>query len=138
MFKFIKKMLDNEIIRYTIAGGTVTLTNAATYFILLFAGVHYTIANITGLVLSKTVGYFLNKFWVYQTKTGSLKKTLLELGRFILARGFTGLVDFFGLIVMVDIFSADEKISKIIMMIIVIVLNYVLGKKAVFIKEDNS
>lgn len=78
----------------------------------------------------------MNKFWVYRTKTGSFKNAMLELGRFILARGFTGVVDFVGLIILVDVFSADEKISKIVIMLLVIVLNYILGKKAVFIKEE--
>lgn len=135
MIKLIKKLLGNEIIRYGIAGGTVTLTNACGYLILLWCGLHYTVANVISLVVSKTVGYFLNKFFVYQTKTESVGETLAELFRFVLARGFTGVVDFVGLVIMVDVFNADEKISKIVVMLLVIVLNYVIGKKAVFKKK---
>ncbi|MCH5248454.1 MAG: GtrA family protein [Lachnospiraceae bacterium] len=136
MIKLIKKALNNEVIRYAISGGMVTLTNAAGYFILLQLGIVYTVANIISLILSKVVGYLLNKFWVYRSKNDNLKQMLLELFRFVLARGFTGLVDFFGLILMVELFGMNERISKIAIMILVIVLNYILGKKAVFIKKE--
>lgn len=138
MTKLIRRFLDNEIIRYAISGGLVTLTNVVGYFLLREIGILYTIANIISLVLSKTVGYLLNKFWVYRSKNDTLFQTFLELLRFILARGFTGLVDFFGLILMVELFGWNDRISKIIIMLLVIVLNYVLGKKAVFVKKDQK
>lgn len=136
MIKWIKKALNSEVIRYAISGGMVTLTNAAGYFILLQLGIVYTVANIISLILSKVVGYLLNKLWVYRSKNDNLKQMLLELFRFVLARGFTGLVDFFGLILMVELFGMNERISKIAIMLLVIVLNYILGKKAVFIKKE--
>ena len=61
---------------------------------------------------------------------------ILELCRFILARGLTGLLDFFGLIALVELCGWNERISKIAIMLLVIVLNYVLGKKAVFVKKE--
>lgn len=136
MNKWIQKALNNEVIRYAITGGMVTLTNAVGYFLLLHLGIVYTVANIISLILSKVVGYLLNKFWVYRSKSENIKQAFMELVRFILARGFTGLVDFFGLMLVVEIFGWDKRISKIIIMLLVIVLNYVLGKKAVFVKQN--
>lgn len=138
MVKLIRKFLDNEIMRFAISGGLVTLTNAVGYFLLREIGLLYTIANIISLVLSKIVGYLLNKFWVYRSKNDNLLQAFLELLRFILARGFTGLVDFFGLILMVELLGWNDRISKIIVMLLVIVLNYVLGKKAVFVKKEKE
>lgn len=136
MIKLIRKALGNEIIRYAITGGLVTLTNTVGYFLLREVGIIYTAANIVSLILSKVVGYLLNKFWVYKSKNDNLRQMLLELFRFILARGFTGLVDFFGLILMVELLGWNDRISKIIIVLLVIVLNYVLGKKAVFVKKE--
>lgn len=132
MIKWVRKALHSEVIRYGISGGMVTVTNAAGYFLLLQAGVFYTTANIISLIMSKVVGYVLNKFWVYHSRNDNFIQALLEMLRFILARGFTGLVDFFGVIVLVEFCGWSERISKIIVMALVIVLNYVLGKKAVF------
>lgn len=134
--KLINKIFSSEFLRYGIAGGCVTLSNAIFYFLFLHVGIVYTFANVISLILSKAVGYFMNKFWVYRSKCASLKDAFFELLRFIGARGFTGLVDFFGVILLVEIFNFGERISKIILMLIVIILNYVLGKKAVFVKKD--
>ena len=134
--EYIKKVFSLEILRYGVAGGCVTLSNALLYFLFLQVGIVYTVANIISLILSKTIGYFMNKFWVYRSKCGSLKEACLELLRFIGARGLTGLIDFTGVIVLVEFFSFGERISKIILMLLVIVLNYILGKKAVFVKKD--
>lgn len=138
MKQLIQRLLRNEIIRYTIAGGVVTLTNAIGYFLLLEYGVLYTTANVISLILSKTVGYFLNKFWVYHSHTASFYRMVLELLRFIIARAFTGLIDFFGVIMLVEFIGMGERVSKIIIMVIVIALNYILGKKAVFKEGDKK
>ncbi len=135
MKKYIEKIFSSEILRYGIAGGCVTLSNALFYFLFLQAGIVYTVANVISLVLSKTVGYLMNKFWVYRSKCASLKDAFFELVRFIGARGFTGLVDFFGVVLLVEICGFGERISKIILMLLVIILNYILGKKAVFVKR---
>lgn len=127
-----------EIFRYGIAGGCVTLSNALSYFLLLHLGIVYTAANVASLILSKTIGYFLNKFWVYKSRCDSVKEAFFELFRFICARGFTGIVDFLGVVILVEVFACDEHISKIILMVLVILLNYVLGKKAVFVKKGEK
>lgn len=136
--KAMKTIFSSEILRYGIAGGCVTLSNALFYFLFLQVGIVYTVANIISLIFSKTVGYFLNKFWVYHSKCVSWKEVFFELLRFIGARGFTGVVDFLGVILLVEIFGCGERISKMILMLLVIVLNYVLGKKAVFIKNGEK
>lgn len=136
--KYMKKIFSMEILRYGIAGGCVTLSNALSYFLLLHLGIVYTAANIVSLILSKTIGYFLNKFWVYQSRCNSLKEAFWELFRFICARGFTGIVDFLGVVFLVEVFACDERISKIILMALVIILNYILGKKAVFVKKGGK
>lgn len=134
--EWISKIFSLEILRYGVAGICVTLSNAFAYFLLLHIGIVYTAANILSLILSKTVGYFMNKFWVYRSRCVSFKEAFYELLRFTGARGFTGLVDFLGVILLVEVFDFGERISKIILMFLVIILNYILGKKAVFVKKD--
>lgn len=130
-----KKVMESEIIRYGVSGGLVTFINMAGYFLLLHMGVFYTAANMISIILSKTAGYFLNKFFVYRSKNESRRQDILEFLRFVLARGFTGMIDFFGVIVLVEYIGAEEYRSKMILMVQVILLNYILGKKAVFKKR---
>ena len=75
---------------------------------------------------------------VYKTKTEGWKETFFELCRFFIARGLTGILDFFGLIFLVEIVGINEAFSKISIMLFIVALNYVLGKRAVFIKGDNE
>ena len=42
------------------------------------------------------------------------------------------LIDFFGLVILVDFFKFSKLPSKILITVLVIVLNYIIGKKHVF------
>lgn len=134
--KFVRQLLNNEVVRYAVSGGMVTLANAACYFLLLETGLVYTAANIISLLFAKTVGYFLNKLWVYHSRCGNWMQAGIELLRYIAARGFTGLLDFFGVVFLVEYVGIGERISKILLMGVVVILNYVLGKKLVFISKS--
>ncbi len=132
------RFFSSEIFRYGIAGGVVTISNYLIFLLLFELGLYYSVANVISLVMSKTIGYLMNKFFVYRSKTEGAAEFFAELLRFVLARGFTGLVDFFGLILLVEVIHLDERVGKWIVMMIVIVLNYVLGKKAVFVKKRGT
>lgn len=128
----VQKLWNNELIRYIIAGGMVAVFNFVIYMLLQWRGITYLIANIYAIVLSKSIGYILNKYFVYKSKINGVVENLKELFRFVLARSFTGIIDYFGVIFMVEELSVNSVIAKSIVIIIVIVLNYVLGKFTVF------
>lgn len=134
----VRAWLSPELLRYCVSGVIVAAVNLLTYHALLWAGVVYAVANITGIVLGKCAGYALNKFWVYQSRTSGVRETLRELLRYIFARGFTGLLDFFGLIFLVEVCGWDEKMSKWIVVGVVLLLNYIFGKKLVFVRKSKS
>ena len=58
--------------------------------------------------------------------------------RFVLARGATGMFDYFGLMVAVELFHFDPVWSKYGIQLIVIILNYVLGKRIVFVRTSKG
>lgn len=124
----VRKLLGHEIIRYGISGVTIAAINYFVYFILQVIGMKYNIANIFGLVISKTAGFFLNKYFVYRAVDSTKKQTAFEAVKFVGARGFTGLVDYFGVILLVEVFSVGSMPAKLITMIAVVILNYILGK----------
>ncbi len=130
--KIIKKIFTKEIMMYAIFGGITTLLNIALYWILLNCNIDYRIVNIIVLITVKTVAYILNKNFVFKSKTNNLIELFKEMLRFIFSRGFTMLIDYFGLIFMVEILMFNSFYSKIFLSIVVIILNYILGKKAVF------
>lgn len=131
-------LFGSELFRYGIGGGSVTAVNFLLYTVLVAAGMRYTAANLIALAASKTWGYFINKFYVFRSHTSGWKETAAEVLRFVLARGFTGVVDYFGVVLLVEGLRADELISKYAVMFLIILLNYVLGKKAVFVKKEKT
>ena len=117
---------------YGIFGVLTSLLNIALFKILLILSVEYKIANFFTLIVVKLVAYICNKNFVFQSKTGDWIELAKEFGRFIIARGTTMLIDYFGLIALVEICGFDKIISKIFLTVLVIVINYFVGKKHVF------
>ena len=130
--KILNKFNYREGITYILVGLTTTAVNLIIYQGLLFFNVDYKIANIFAVILCKVYGYFANKLIVFKSRCDNWKELLKELVRFILARGFTGVVDYFGLIFVVEVCNCDKVISKYAISVLVIVLNYIRGKKMVF------
>lgn len=121
-----------ELLRYIVAGATTTLINLAVYRIFLITGLDYRWANLTALILSKTYGYIVNKLFVFCSHCGSKRQLLIEIGSFISARGFTGLIDYFGLIAMVELLGMNKVYAKYFMQAVVIIFNYISGKFWIF------
>ena len=132
----IHKVLSKEIIRYGISGVLIALVNLGVYTGFVSLGMRYEIANIIALVLSRVAGFALNKYFVFRsTQQGRFWR---EFWGFMAARGLSGLVDYFGVILLVGQFHVDEVLSKGFVMLFVIVLNYFLGKFLVFQRKESA
>lgn len=123
-----------EVTRYLFWGVVTVLVNYFSY-LLLEQFLAYQIANLISIIFTKVFAYCTNKKFVFQTKT-NFKEQVLEVFRYILSRGFTGVVDFFGLILLVDILLVNDKFGKMIMIVITTILNYFCGKIFVFKKVN--
>ncbi len=134
--KIIKKIIDKvftrEIIMYGICGGITTVSNIALYWLLLRIGIDYKISNIISIIFAIIFAYLLNKFLVFKSKTDNASKLSKEVLKFALSRGFTMLLDYFGLVFMVEVLALNNFYSKIFITMVVIILNYILGKNIVF------
>ena len=136
--KFKDKEQLKELIWYGISGVTTTLVNVGLFYVLQKAGMQYNIANLIASVSAKLYAFVTNKYLVFRTKSTSFKDACLEFFKFFIARGFTGVVDFVGVWFMVSVLSIDRMISKYVIQVVVIILNYVLGKLFVFIKKEEK
>lgn len=136
--KIMKKLLNRETILYGIFGVLTFLVGIIIYQGLLVLNVDYKIANIFSLVLGKLFAYVMNKLIVFKCKNDSFWDFCKEFVRFVIARGLTALIDYFGVIVAVECFGWNKVVSKYFFMILVIILNYVFGKKVVFKSSKND
>lgn len=132
--KLYKYLLTKETLLYIIFGIGTTAVNILVFQSFIYIGYKYTISNVIAIIIAKLFAYITNKTIVFKTKTDSLAEFIKEFVRFFIARGFTGIIDFLGVIFLVDILGCKAIISKYFIQIIIIVLNYILSKSKVFIK----
>lgn len=130
--ELIKK--HKEFINYGFWGGVTTLLHIALFWILTKLGIKYYIANIITLITIKTLCYFVNKIFVFKSKCKTTIELLKEIFKYIFSRLFTMVIDYFGLILLVEVFKINEMIGKIIVLILVVIINYFLCKKYVYKK----
>lgn len=139
ILKIMKKVLSREFISYAVFGVLTTIANIF-IFKLLFEqlGMAYGIANIIAVLTAKVLAYITNKLFVFRHRCANAKELLLEIVKYVFARGFTGLIDIFGMFFAVELLHADEMLTKYVIQVIVIILNYILGKKIVFRSADTT
>ena len=133
----IKELLIKyeEVIRYLIIGVLTTIVSLATYYILTFTildpkvSIQLQITNIISWIVSVTFAYFTNRKYVFKLKE---KKNIKEASKFYLSRLSTLLLDMLLMQIFVIRLKFNDKIIKLIVQFVVIVLNYILSKFLVF------
>ena len=127
-----KKLINRETILYGIVGVGTSILNVVMFQALVKFCIEYKISNIITLIVVKVTAYICNKNIVFRSHADTFIGLAKEIGRFIVARGATMLIDYFGLIILVEVIHVSKLFGKIFVTVLVIVLNYVIGKKHVF------
>lgn len=128
---FLKKIVNRETVLYGVVGIGTSFLNIILFQILSLK-LDYRYANFITLIAVKLAAYICNKNIVFQSHTADFKGLAAEFIRFIIARGATMLIDYFGLILMVEFWELQKLPSKCFVTVLVIVINYFIGKKHVF------
>jgi putative flippase GtrA len=128
----IEKLFNRETFLYAVFGALTSLLNVVMFALLLKTGMDYRLDNVITLVTVKIAAYICNKNFVFRSHCADFAALLGEIFRFIVARGATMLIDYFGLILLVELLHMPKIPSKGFVTVLVIVLNYVIGKAAVF------
>ena len=121
--------LEKELFWYVVFGILTTVVNIVVYFIFSRLGVNYLISNILAWFLSVLFAYVTNRRWVFESKSSNVLK---ECGLFFSGRIFSGIIDTGLMYLFIDILSIGDVVSKIVIQVIVVVLNYVISKWVVF------
>lgn len=135
----MKKIIDlykkyEEIINYLIVGGMTTLVSIGVYALCTKCfHINYMIANVVSWIISVLFAYITNRIFVFKSKSENI---ILEVYQFFKYRIFSFLIEIFLMYVFVELISIDDMISKVVVQIIVIILNYVFSKLFVFKMES--
>lgn len=122
--------IDRELVLYVVFGAFTFFVNIIVYFLFenVF-GVNYLISNIIAWFFSVLFAYITNRIWVFESKSPDILK---EMSLFFGGRIFSGVVDTVLMYLFIDVMMIGDDISKIVVQIIVIVLNYIFSKLIVF------
>ena len=114
-------------------GILTTIVNIVSFFLFnkLF---NYKLSNIIAFILAIVFAYITNKKYVFESKKEEKTEIIKEFIFFIGSRLFTFVLDMLLMVLFIEGLFVNVLISKVLVNVVVIILNYILSKKLVFKK----
>lgn len=135
-----KKILDlykkyEEIINYIIVGGMTTIISILSYYlirIILSANtdLNIQISTVLSWIFAVTFAYFANRIFVFKSNNSKSKESI----KFVTSRIMSLLIEMFVMFLLTGILKINDKIAKILVQFIIVILNYLFSKIFVFKK----
>lgn len=132
MKALIKKLYENDVVRYVFFGGCTTLVNLVSFFLFRKLGIPLNPANIASIILAILFAYIVNSKYVFQDKCETLKAHIRPFCKFISARLVSMAVEVGGVWLLVELLHMNEMAGKLFTQVIVLVMNYIFSKFFVF------
>ncbi|MBR5314141.1 MAG: GtrA family protein [Clostridia bacterium] len=133
----IKKLTQDarirEIVVYTIFGVLATAVDFGSYIVmtrLLNLDEHF--SNILAQFLAIIFAFFTNKIFVFNDKVFQWKTLSVQLGKFVSLRLITLALNSILFSFLVEKFHTNDIISKIVVAVVVVILNYIFSKLIIF------
>lgn len=125
-----------ELIVYVIFGGLTTVIDFGTYTVLskLF-DVNDSVSNLISWFAAVIFAYITNKLFVFKSQGKGIGRLIYEFGTFFAARALTGIVYTGGFAIMTGVWEVNDYLSKIILSVFNIVVNYIFSKLVTFRKS---
>lgn len=132
MKNFSGRLLESEMIRYLISGGMTTGVNLFMFTVLSYVGISVNTANLLSIATAVIFAFFVNRCFVFEIRDRSGRRMASEFIRFAGMRMGTLAIEFFGVYFLNSMLGIFGFISKCLVQILIIVINYVISKFVVF------
>ena len=124
-----------EIINYIVVGGITTVISILSYFLIRTilksdTSLNVQISTVFSWIVAVTFAYFANRIFVF--KSNNSKK--IESVKFITSRIMSLLIEMLVMLILTAVLKINDKIAKILVQFIIVVLNYLFSKIFVFKK----
>lgn len=122
--KLIK--LISQFIKFGLVGVSNTLISLGIYYLMVWLGAHYLVANIVGFIVSVMNSFFWNSKFVFTEKKENsklrsfIKMTCSYGSTFILSNGL--------MILFIDVIGLSKYIAPILCLFVTIPINFILNK----------
>ena len=133
-----KKYIKKEVLLYVIFGILTTLVNLVSFYIMAdVLNWEENISNIIAVILAILVAYITNKNMVFHSNATTIKERITQFLKFIAGRAFTMIIEFAGGFLLFKL-PIPNIISKAILTVIVIILNFFISKFFTFKKINKK
>jgi len=129
------KYFNRETISYVICGALTTAVGLVVFWLCEGAGLHTATSNTISTIAAVTFAYFANKIVVFQSASWKPSVLVKEILAFISGRFVIYVLETLLLIVLIDVVGLPAFACKVFTNLLVIVGNYLISKKAVFISR---
>ena len=135
LIQLIKKVCTKEIIFYAIFGVLTTVLNLGVFYVLSNL-LHWNenMSNVIAIVIAVLFAYFTNKDLVFHSEAKTLKAKWKEFAKFISGRAFTMIIEWVGG-ALLFLTPMPQMISKLIVTVVVVILNFFISKFFAFKKS---
>ena len=117
-----------KLLLYCICGGIGVTTDYLIYYTALTFGLWYQVANLLGYLSGTFISFFLNRKFTFGVRDKLAYRLAIFLG--VAAIGFAA--SSLLLWLLVDILSADAKISKLLTLPAVLIIQFSLNRRITF------
>ena len=131
MKQYLQKICSMELLRYVFTGGMTTAVNYVLYFFMMAGGVHYLAANSLAWLGAVIFAFFANRRVVFHSSGDGRR----EFAAFFSLRFATLAAEDLLLLTLVSCIGLGSAISKILVSVITVALNYAACKYGVFRKR---
>lgn len=115
-----------QFIKFGIVGLSNTTISLLTYYILIFLGSHYLIANTAGFLLSVVNAYYWNNKYVFRERLEEdSKKAFIKV---LLSYGLSFGISTVLIWILVNVLYISEWIAPILRLVVTVPLNFLLNK----------
>ena len=128
----IRKILQNQAVRYVLFGGCTTAVNLLCFWLMRMCHASLNLANFLSIAAAVLFAYAVNKTYVFQARPANWKEQLQLFWKFIGARGLTMFIEMVGVWLLVDVCRIYDMLGKINVQVVVLILNYIFSRFLVF------
>lgn len=126
--ELVKKICTKEVILYIVFGIFTTAINLCSFYVMnTLWDWEENLANFIAIILAVLFAYITNKDLVFHSNAKGIREKLAEFIKFIAGRAFTMVIEFVGGWILFQTII-PQMISKCIVTVVVIILNFFISK----------
>lgn len=122
----------SQFIKFGIVGLSNTFISMLIYYICIFLGLHYILANTIAFVISVLNAYYWNSKCVFKRENTENRSSFISVVKVFIAYGSTFILSTLLLYVWVDCLNISKMIAPLINLVITIPINFLLNKMWAF------